>query len=46
MFATPTPMNDIISVVMISLVSYHAFSTAGSSVHSAPAAPAIRNKAA
>ena len=46
MFATPTPMNDIINVVMISLTSYHAFSTAGTNVHSAPAHPAIRNKTA
>jgi hypothetical protein len=46
MFAIPTPMNDIISVVMISLVSYHAFSSAGINVHSAPAQPATRKRTA
>ena len=39
-------MNDIINVVMISLTSYHAFSTAGITVHSAPAHPATRNRTA
>ena len=43
MFATPIPMNDIISVVMISFVPYRALSTAGTSVHAAPAPPATRN---
>ena len=44
MFATSTPMNDIISVVMISFVPYFAFSSAGMIVQIAPAAPAMRNR--
>ena len=44
MLARSMPMNDIISVVMISFVPYFAFRTAGTTVQTAPTAPASRNR--
>ena len=43
MLATSTPMNDIISVVMISFVPYWAFKSAGITVQAAPIPAAMMN---